>query len=121
MGRGVAQRRQPNRRSVRAGVTPQGTGNRSAARPVGRSSGAAANNKSAVKNSKNSKKFKLIDYPRTGKRGIRRWLPSWRQILGLFLAAAALGIGVIFAARSEERRGGRERGLGCGQERAQRR
>ncbi|HLS03769.1 MAG TPA: penicillin-binding protein, partial [Actinomycetales bacterium] len=94
----MAQRPQPNRRSVRAGVTPQGTGNRSAARPVGRSSGAAANNKSAVKNSKNSKKFKLIDYPRTGKRGIRRWLPSWRQILGLFLAAAALGIGVIFAA-----------------------
>ncbi|MFF3912220.1 transglycosylase domain-containing protein [Streptomyces sp. NPDC001852] len=27
----------------------------------------------------------LIDYPRAGKRGLRRWLPSWKQVLGTFL------------------------------------
>ncbi|GAA1966414.1 transglycosylase domain-containing protein [Kitasatospora viridis] len=30
-------------------------------------------------------KKKLIDYPRWGKRGIRRWLPSWKQVLTLFV------------------------------------
>ncbi|MEL3945556.1 transglycosylase domain-containing protein [Streptomyces sp. LNU-CPARS28] len=28
---------------------------------------------------------RLIDYPRQGRRGARRWLPSWRQWLGTFL------------------------------------
>lgn len=28
---------------------------------------------------------RLIDYPRQGRRGARRWLPSWRQWLGSFL------------------------------------
>ncbi|WP_316739217.1 transglycosylase domain-containing protein [Streptomyces sp. MK7] len=27
----------------------------------------------------------FIDYPRAGKRGVRRWLPSWKQVLGTFL------------------------------------
>ncbi|MEU9134165.1 transglycosylase domain-containing protein [Kitasatospora sp. NPDC048540] len=40
------------------------------------------------------------DYPRTGRRGVRRWLPSWRQWLVL-TAAGALGlvalIGVAYA------------------------
>src|SRR5687768_7438722 len=26
---------------------------------------------------------RLIDYPRAGKRGLRRWLPSWKLVLGL--------------------------------------
>src|SRR5690625_7992184 len=39
-----------------------------------------------------------MDYPRSGKRGFRRWLPSWRQIFGTFLAIGALGVGIIVAA-----------------------
>ncbi|MEU6993130.1 transglycosylase domain-containing protein [Streptomyces sp. NPDC046465] len=36
---------------------------------------------------------RLVDYPRTGRSGIRRWLPSWRQLLGtagLFVTAVAV-------------------------------
>ena len=34
-----------------------------------------------------------IDYPRADRRGVLRWLPSWRQVLTLFL----LGVGVVVA------------------------
>ncbi|WP_313279511.1 transglycosylase domain-containing protein [Timonella senegalensis] len=44
------------------------------------------------------KKRRLIDYPRYGKRGIRRWIPSWRFVLGTFLTFFALGVGVFIAA-----------------------
>ena len=44
------------------------------------------------------KKRRLIDYPRYGKRGVRRWLPSWRFVLGSFLTVFALGAGVLIAA-----------------------
>ncbi len=41
---------------------------------------------------------RLVDYPRSGRAGLRRWLPSWRQLLGsagLFaLTVTALLIGV---------------------------
>lgn len=37
-----------------------------------------------------SGKFRLIDYPRQGKTGIRRWLPSWRLVGGTFLLGVAL-------------------------------
>ncbi|MFJ5304939.1 transglycosylase domain-containing protein [Streptomyces sp. NPDC088350] len=32
---------------------------------------------------------RLIDYPRRGRKGVRRWLPSWRLLLGSFLLFAA--------------------------------
>jgi membrane peptidoglycan carboxypeptidase len=38
---------------------------------------------------------RLLDYPRAGKRGLRRWLPSWRQVLGTFLLCAASLMGVV--------------------------
>ncbi|MFF8643759.1 transglycosylase domain-containing protein [Streptomyces sp. NPDC015345] len=31
-------------------------------------------------------KKRFIDYPRAGKRGARRWVPSWRLVTGLFLS-----------------------------------
>ncbi|WP_199424744.1 transglycosylase domain-containing protein [Actinotalea solisilvae] len=34
-----------------------------------------------------------MDYPRHGKKGVRRWLPSWRLVLGTFLTVAALVVG----------------------------
>ncbi|MGW7368015.1 transglycosylase domain-containing protein [Streptomyces sp. NPDC054841] len=41
-----------------------------------------------------AKRPRLIDYPRRGRRGVRRWLPSWRLLLGTFvtLFGALLGL-----------------------------
>lgn len=39
-----------------------------------------------------------IDYPRAGKRGLRRWLPSWRLVLGLGFACVAAVVGLVVAA-----------------------
>lgn len=36
---------------------------------------------------------RLVDYPRHGKKGVRRWLPSWRLVLGAALTLAALVVG----------------------------
>ncbi|MCX4549769.1 penicillin-binding protein [Streptomyces sp. NBC_01267] len=39
---------------------------------------------------------RLIDYPRRGRAGLRRWLPSWRLQLGTFLLCAG-SLAVLFA------------------------
>ncbi|WP_324653294.1 transglycosylase domain-containing protein [Georgenia sp. H159] len=39
-----------------------------------------------------------FDYPRAGKGRVRRWLPSWRVVLGTVLTGAAVVIGVVAAA-----------------------
>ena len=41
---------------------------------------------------------RAIDYPRRGLTGIRRWLPSWRLVLGCALGAGFLGLGLVVAA-----------------------
>lgn len=91
----MTQRPHPIRRSVRSNESAAaGTGTRSASDSGGRPYSGG----NATKTSKKAKKFKLMDYPRSGKRGFRRWLPSWRQIFGTFLAIGALGVGIIVAA-----------------------
>ncbi|WP_049575273.1 transglycosylase domain-containing protein [Streptomyces sp. SBT349] len=40
-------------------------------------------------------KKRFIDYPRSGYRGLRRWVPSWRQVLGSSLAFLAMMIGLV--------------------------
>ncbi|MEU6236157.1 transglycosylase domain-containing protein [Kitasatospora sp. NPDC047058] len=44
--------------------------------------------------------LRRIDYPRAGRRGVRRWLPSWRQLLGAAVAgvAALTGLAAWFFA-----------------------
>ncbi|MFI9270004.1 transglycosylase domain-containing protein [Kitasatospora sp. NPDC052896] len=45
-------------------------------------------------------KKRFIDYPRWGKSGIRRWLPSWKLILSLFLiffGGTTAAVGVAYA------------------------
>lgn len=42
---------------------------------------------------------RLVDYPRTGRRGLRRWLPSWRQSaggLGFGLSALVCLFGLVY-------------------------
>ncbi|MCL1869949.1 MAG: penicillin-binding protein [Promicromonosporaceae bacterium] len=41
---------------------------------------------------------RLINYPRRGKGPVRRWLPSWRVVVGTLLAVIALGAGTLVAA-----------------------
>lgn len=45
-------------------------------------------------------KRRIIDYPRAGKSGFRRWLPSWKLVLGTFatlIVAAFAGLGIAVA------------------------
>ena len=44
------------------------------------------------------KRFRPIDYPRRGKHGVRRWLPSWKLVLGSFLFFVAGVVGAFFLA-----------------------
>ena len=39
-------------------------------------------------------RVRLIDYPRRAKRGVRRWLPSWKLVLG---TSATVVAGVVAA------------------------
>lgn len=41
-------------------------------------------------------KKRFIDYPRFGKSGIRRWLPSWKQWLSGFLLVFGCFVGLVF-------------------------
>jgi membrane peptidoglycan carboxypeptidase len=41
---------------------------------------------------------RLIDYPRRGKRGVRRWIPSWKLMSGLVFGFLALLVGAFFVA-----------------------
>ncbi|WP_405012331.1 transglycosylase domain-containing protein [Kitasatospora sp. NBC_01539] len=43
-------------------------------------------------------KKRFIDYPRHGRDGFRRWLPSWKQLLTLFLVFFGGGVAVVGAA-----------------------
>ncbi|WP_262505152.1 transglycosylase domain-containing protein [Streptomyces sp. TRM68367] len=40
-------------------------------------------------------KRRLIDYPRTGRRGLRRWLPSWKQVLTVFVLLFGGTVGAV--------------------------
>ena len=41
---------------------------------------------------------RFIDYPRAGRRGITRWLPSWKLVGSLLLAGTAVVVGLFIAA-----------------------
>ncbi|WP_179381907.1 transglycosylase domain-containing protein [Streptomyces sp. SA15] len=48
-------------------------------------------------------KRRLIDFPRAGRRGVRRWLPSWKQLLTVFVLSfggMAAAIGFAYASVS---------------------
>lgn len=96
----------PTRRSAMGGGAPRsGGGGRPAFAPTGASgtaggpragaagaTAAAPGGRRAAAGGGGSGKKGLIDYPRHGKTGIRRWLPSWRLVLGIILFLAALAV-----------------------------
>ncbi|WP_030543697.1 transglycosylase domain-containing protein [Streptomyces albus] len=75
------------RRAAEAGATATGAG------AVGRGRRAAANG---------PEKKRLIDYPRSGRTGARRWIPSWKQVtgtaigfMGLLVGGAGIALAVV--------------------------
>lgn len=71
-------------------------GRRRAAEPAGRGPGRGRGRAAPPG------KQRFIDYPRAGKYGAMRWVPSWRQVTGLFIgffgclvAAAGIGYAVV--------------------------
>ncbi|GHF73380.1 transglycosylase domain-containing protein [Streptomyces griseosporeus] len=86
-GRAEARRAAQRSAGGRRRAADPGRGGRRGAPPAGRGRGAAAPGR---------KRF--IDYPRAGKYGWRRWMPSWKLVSGLFLGfigslVAVAGIG----------------------------
>ncbi|MFF2951110.1 transglycosylase domain-containing protein [Kitasatospora sp. NPDC057965] len=78
---------------------------RKAAQKGGRRGGAEAGGAAAAAAGRGAApgKKRFIDYPRFGKRGFRRWLPSWRQWLsGVLLFAAACVGGVFYVYQTTE-------------------
>jgi membrane peptidoglycan carboxypeptidase len=68
------------RRSTGPAASPQGGGRRGGRGPEGPTG---------------PKPKRFLDYPRWGKRGVRRWLPSWKQILSGCLVMFAGLVGLI--------------------------
>ncbi|WP_161355482.1 transglycosylase domain-containing protein [Streptomyces sp. SID3343] len=63
----------------------------------GNASGGRSRGRGADGPERPGKKKRFIDYPRFGKRGVRRWLPSIKQILAmiLFFFASILGLAAL--------------------------
>ncbi|MFF6780990.1 transglycosylase domain-containing protein [Streptomyces sp. NPDC012510] len=90
---GRAAARRAAQRSTGAGP---GGGRRRTAEPAGRGPG-RGRGRAAPPGKK-----RFIDYPRAGQYGAMRWVPSWRQVTGLFIgffgclvAAAGIGYAVV--------------------------
>ncbi|MBM7437932.1 membrane peptidoglycan carboxypeptidase [Streptomyces sp. HB132] len=66
---------------------------RRAAQRGGRRRGGGDNSGHEGRSPEGSGKKRFIDYPRTGKYGFRRWVPSWRLVSGLCLGFLGLMMG----------------------------
>lgn len=94
----------PTRSSVRAGSSAKPAGSGATTRRAagtargGAAAGAAAGGTRAAAKAKNAPRtgyHRVIDYPRQNHGGIRRWLPSWRLLLGLFATGVAAVVLVV--------------------------
>ncbi|MDW8474223.1 MULTISPECIES: transglycosylase domain-containing protein [Streptomyces] len=90
---GRAATRRASQRSADSGI---GGSRRRAAEPAGRGPGRGRGRADPPG------KQRFIDYPRAGKYGVMRWVPSWRQATGLLIgffgslvAAAGIGYAVV--------------------------
>ncbi|MFB7946757.1 transglycosylase domain-containing protein [Kitasatospora phosalacinea] len=65
----------------------------------GGNGGGPQGGRAAGRNGRPGKK-RMIDYPRFGKTGFRRWMPSWKQVLSLFLVffgSSVAAVGLAYA------------------------
>ena len=68
---------------------------RAAQRGGRRRAGRAAEGAGRRRRQQPPRKKRFIDYPRSGYSGLRRWLPSWKQVLGTAMGFFALLIGLV--------------------------
>ncbi|WP_029391184.1 transglycosylase domain-containing protein [Streptomyces xiaopingdaonensis] len=99
----------PGRRAAPRGADPSAYGSRAEARRAAQGGGggrrrAAASGMAAGgggrRAARASEKKRFIDYPRSDRDGLRRWIPSWKQILGAcvgFLGLLVAMAGVAYA------------------------
>ena len=86
----------------RRASSSSGRGTTSAGRPVSTRAAAGTRGAPAPRTGRSRARTpsrgrrRLIDYPRQGYTGARRWLPSWRFLLGGLLALAFLCLGALF-------------------------
>ncbi|AXK35313.1 penicillin-binding protein [Streptomyces armeniacus] len=89
------------RAESRRAATPQGAGGgrrRAAnASAAGAAGAAAAGGRAAARGRARVQpraKKRFIDYPRSDRDGLRRWVPSWKQVLGTFVGFVGLLMGL---------------------------
>jgi membrane peptidoglycan carboxypeptidase len=87
----------PTRRTAAQGGSGGGSGRGGSGGGSGSGGSGGGSRRSSGRGAARPGKRRLIDYPRAGKHGVRRWLPSWRLVLGTFLALGALGVGAFVA------------------------
>ncbi|MFE6056502.1 transglycosylase domain-containing protein [Kitasatospora sp. NPDC056446] len=92
---GVGRRRPPGVRETAQQPRMGRAEMRKAAQKKGKGAGRGAAAAASAEAAKPGKK-RFIDYPRFGKTGIRRWLPSWRQWLSGFLLVFGCFVGLVF-------------------------
>ncbi|OEU96082.1 transglycosylase domain-containing protein [Streptomyces oceani] len=84
------------RAAARRASEPQGGGGRRRAANASAAAGAAAGGRAAARGRAQARaKKRFIDYPRSDRHGARRWLPSWKQWLGMFVTFAGLMMGLV--------------------------
>ncbi|MGW2249440.1 transglycosylase domain-containing protein [Kitasatospora sp. NPDC001660] len=91
---GVGRRRPPGVRETAQQPRMGRAEMRKAAQKKGKGGRGGAAAASAAAAGPGKKRF--IDYPRFGKTGIRRWLPSWKQWLSGFLLVFGCFVGLVF-------------------------
>jgi 1A family penicillin-binding protein len=57
--------------------------------------------RAATKSTRKGSSHRLIDYPRRGHGGLRRWLPSWKLVTGLALTGLLFAVGLFAFAYAE--------------------
>ncbi|GMA23692.1 hypothetical protein GCM10025864_14510 [Luteimicrobium album] len=88
-----------SRTSARRGTSATGRPGAGGRTTSSASKGAAAGSRAAIKRGNPRTGWRRhVNYPRYHVKSFRRWLPSWRVVVGAFLGVFALGVGVVVAA-----------------------
>ncbi|WSQ10440.1 penicillin-binding protein [Streptomyces sp. NBC_01231] len=85
-GPGGEERPYGGRAEARRATQRSGGGRRRAAEPAGRGRRPGGPGGPGRGRATASDKKRIIDYPRAGKYGVARWVPSWKLVTGLFIA-----------------------------------
>lgn len=88
---------QPASGPTRRSTAQSGGSGRGGSGGSGRGGSGGGSRRGSGRGGRRPAKRRLIDYPRYGKSGVRRWLPSWRLVLGTFMTLGVLGVGALVA------------------------